>query len=192
MTRSASLPSLDRVVFFDMETEGLDPFKHKIVTIQVREKGKTTIWKIWELQEAGCIRIFFDFLNRIYRKETTFVGYNVLKFDVSFLDQRLRELNMMDAWHWRIIHDYLHWFDLYQFLGNAYYRARHWYSSLAGMQQDTINSHIPALYAKGDYEKIVQYIESEMLSMESVYQGVQKEPFYAELIRLRKKVGTEE
>ena len=43
------LPPLDRVVFFDIETEGVDPFVDKVITVQVRHRGKTTIWKEWEL-----------------------------------------------------------------------------------------------------------------------------------------------
>src|SRR2546426_10900349 len=105
------LPPLDRVVFFDIETVGIDRFVEKVITVQVRHRGKTTIWKEWELGEAKCIEAFFDFLKTIYRKETSFVGYNHLKFDVSFIDQRLRELGIMNKDKWQMLHDYLHWVD---------------------------------------------------------------------------------
>lgn len=192
MPRSASLPSLDEVVFFDMETQGRDPFKHKITTIQVRHNGKTSIWKEWELGEEGCINSFFDFLEKVTRKELSFVGYNQLKFDVSFLDVRLRQLKLMDERKWNILHNWLHWIDLYQFLGDAYYGARVWYSSLAGTEQKIENADIPELYNQGEHEKITGYVEDEMKGMELVYQGMMKEPFYKELVRLRAKVVRQE
>ena len=123
-TLEPSLPPIDQVVFFDIETQGIDPFVDKVVTVQIRHRGKTTIWKEWELGEAKCIEAFFDFLETIYRKETSFVGYNLLKFDVSFIDERLRQLGIMSKVKWQMLHNYLHWVDLYQLLGNAYYRAK--------------------------------------------------------------------
>src|SRR5438094_9053697 len=60
------LPPLERVVFFDIETTGIDPFVDKDVTVQVRHKGKTTIWKEWELSEKRCIEEFFRFLYTVY------------------------------------------------------------------------------------------------------------------------------
>ncbi len=183
------LPPLDNVVFFDIETEGTDPFQHKVITVQVRYRGKTTIWKEWEMGEAKCILSFFDgFLDSIERKVTSFVGYNVLRFDVAFLDERLRRLRIMNDWKWRALHDYLHWIDLYQLLGDAYYKAKDWYSSMAGLKQEVRNADIPVLYAQRDYATIVRYIEDEMRSMEIVYQGIAKEPFYSELVKLRQKV----
>jgi hypothetical protein len=182
------LPPLDNVVFFDIETEGFDPFVERIITIQIRHRGKTTIWKEWELGEAKCIEAFFDFLETIFRKETSFVGYNHLKFDVAFIDQRLRELGIMNKERWRMLHDYLHWVDLYQLLGNAYYKAKHWYGAMAGAKQETENSQVPVLYAKKDFVTIVNYVEGEMKNMQTVYEGIAKEPFYKELVKKRKDI----
>ena len=182
------LPPLDRVVFFDIETQGIDPFVDKVITVQVRYRGKTTIWKEWELGEAKCIGDFFAFLDTVFRVETSFVGYNLLKFDVSFIDQRLRHLGAMNKERWQMLHSHLHWVDLYQLLGNAYYKAKHWYGSMAGAKQETENAMVPDLYAKKDYATILKYIEGEMNSMETVYQGISKEPFYKELVKKRKEI----
>ena len=171
-----------------METTGTNPFDCHIVTIQVRSKGQTTIWPEWKLGETGCIESFFDYQRSIPRSETTFVGYNVLKFDVAFLDERLRQLEIMNEWKWRVLHDWTHWVDLYQLLGDAYYRGSTWYASLAGSRQSVTNAEIPELYKKGMYESIIEYIEKEMESMERTYSGLQKEPFYSELTKLRNKV----
>jgi hypothetical protein len=190
MPKSVFLPPLEKVVFFDMETEGLIPFSCKIITIQIRIHGKTIIWKEWELGEKGCIEAFFEFLESINRIETSMVGYNVIKFDISFLDQRLRELKMLDEQKWCLIHSWVHWIDLYQFLGNAYYKARDWYSLLAGKKYEVANVEIPELYRHGNYDMILSYIEEEMKGMEAVYQGLKKEKFYSELTSLRRKIMT--
>ncbi len=188
-TLEPSLPPIDQVVFFDIETQGIDPFVDKVVTVQVRHRGKTTIWKEWELGEAKCIEAFFDFLETIYRKETSFVGYNLLKFDVSFIDERLRQLGIMNKDKWQMLHNYLHWVDLYQLLGNAYYKAKLWYGGMAGAKQQTENSEVPALYAKKDFGTIVNYIEEEMECMQTVYEGISKEPFYTELVKKRRDIA---
>jgi DNA polymerase III epsilon subunit-like protein len=182
------LPPLERVVFFDIETTGFDPFVDRVVTVQVRHNGKTTIWKEWELTERRCIEEFFTFIDTVYRWETSFVGYNILKFDVPFIDMRLRKLSRWDKDKWLMLHSRLHWVDLYQFLGDAYYKAKHWYHAMAGSKSDTENAQIPDLYAKRDYETIVKYVEGEMQSMEAVYKGISNEPFYKELVKKRREI----
>jgi uncharacterized protein YprB with RNaseH-like and TPR domain len=76
-------------VFFDMETTGLDPFDSHIITIQVRMDGKTTIWPMWTSSEKEVIKSFLSYTDSVFRTETRFVGYNLLKFDVPFLTERM-------------------------------------------------------------------------------------------------------
>ena len=75
----AELPPLEGVVFLDIETTGLNPYRDKVVTVQVRRGGVTTVWREWELGEPGVIEGFFGFTDSIFRKKTHFVGYNLLK-----------------------------------------------------------------------------------------------------------------
>jgi len=188
------LPAVENVVFFDLESTGLDPFQNRIISIQVRSKGKTTIWKEWQLGEIDCLESFFDFANILNKRETCLVGYNVLKFDVSFLDQRLRMLQRMNNWKWQILHKSIHWIDLYQFLGDAYCKASLWYSLMLGVKQKVANADIPRLYAErspDSLQNILDYIEEEMRSMELVYERIKSESFYRELAELRKKVINE-
>src|SRR4029077_721894 len=188
------LPAVQNVVFFDMESTGLNPFQNRIVSIQVRSRGKTTIWKEWTLGEIECVESFFDYLKTLKKRETSLVGYNVLKFDVSFLDQRLRLLQRMNDWKWWTLHESIHWIDLYQFLGDAYCKASLWYSSMLGVRQRVANADIPRLYAERSPESlqdILDYVEEEMRSMELVYERIKSESFYKELAELRKKVINE-
>jgi uncharacterized protein YprB with RNaseH-like and TPR domain len=50
------------------------------------------------------------------------VGYNVLKFDVPFIDVRLRKNGLMEEMVWHLLHDQ-HYVDLYQLLGDYYARG---------------------------------------------------------------------
>ncbi len=185
-----SLKQLTSVTFVDVETTGLDPFRHRIVSIQVRRAGRNHIWPEWELGELKTLESFFDFLKGVERKNEIFVGYNVLKFDVSFIDQRLRELVLMNQWKWRILHDWLHWFDLYHFLGDAYFRFRDWMLGIAGIEQEYEGREIPILYSRKEYEKILGYINNELLGLELTYKAILKEKFYNELEELRTKIGS--
>lgn len=177
---------MDRVVFFDIETTGLDPFESQIITIQVRSEGETEIWPVWESSEAGVIRSFLSFTERVYRRETRFAGYNILKFDVPFLAQRMQTLGVLNQGSWRRLYENLNWFDMYQFLGDEFGKFREWKLGLTKKKPGEItNADIPALYANKEYGKILGYIRDEMEGMEEVYGELQKEPFYQELMKLR-------
>ncbi len=36
---------------FDIETTGLNPFKHRILTIQLKREDEIIVWKLWEEKE---------------------------------------------------------------------------------------------------------------------------------------------
>lgn len=175
------------ITFFDIETTGLDPFKSKIITMQVRRRGKTTIFKEWELGEPGMIESFFDFVKKIRMEKEIFIGYNILKFDVPFLIQRLHEIDMLDERKWKTLCHRLRWVDLYQLLGDAYYtfyRLGDWFK-LAGMRTRVPGADIPRLYARKKFDKILEHVEDEMEAMEIVYNRIVELPFYEELRKLR-------
>lgn len=175
------------ITFFDIETTGLDPFQSKIITVQVRRNGKTIIFKEWELGELEVIESFFNFVGRIRRKEEMFIGYNILKFDVPFLIQRLHDLKIFDEQKWKILYHELRWVDLYQLLGDSYYtfyRLGDWFK-LAGMRARVPGEDIPNLYARKEFDKILEHVEVEMKAMEVVYSKIVEHPFYGELRRLR-------
>ena len=175
------------ITFFDIETTGLDPFKSKIITIQIRRNGKTIIFKEWGLGEPEMIKSFFDFIEGIRGREEIFIGYNILKFDVPFLVQRLHELKIFDERKWKILCYGLRWIDLYQLLGDAYYRFYRfgdWFK-LAGMQTRVPGRDIPGLYARKKFDKIIEHAKNELKAMEIVYNKIVELPFYEELRRLR-------
>jgi len=62
-------------VFFDTETAGLYPYRHKLLTIQVRWRGENRIWTEWKLGEKGMIDEFYKFTGGdIIRKKTKFIS----------------------------------------------------------------------------------------------------------------------
>jgi DNA polymerase elongation subunit (family B) len=175
-------------VFFDIETTGLDPFNSHLISIQIRISEETIIWKEWEEGEEKIIKHFLDFTDSIYRKETRFIGYNILKFDIPFITQRMRNLSILNENTWTTLYRSLSWFDLYQFLGDWYGRFKDWSLGLSGTSSDTVNKQIPDLYSKKEYMTIVTYINTEMTNMERVYESMQKQEFFKELQALRRKV----
>jgi len=182
---SGPLPDLKGVFFFDMETEGLNPHKHRIITIQVRHRGSTEVWKEWQLGEAGCLDSLFVFLDRADWNACSLVGYNVLRFDIPFVDVRLRALGLMNERAWHLLHTWPHVIDLYQLLGDYYLKARQWYSSVTPVANAVTNSDVPGLYARRQYGAIEGYVEREMEAMEFLFEDVKQERFYSELVKLR-------
>jgi uncharacterized protein YprB with RNaseH-like and TPR domain len=84
------LPDSADVCFIDIKTAGLDPHREKIITIQARHGGETKVWEEWELGEVGCPMSLFGLMSRSGARSKSFVGYNILEFDVPFTDVRLR------------------------------------------------------------------------------------------------------
>jgi DNA polymerase elongation subunit (family B) len=91
----------------------------KIVAIQARHDGVTKIWKEWEIGEEGCLEGLFALLDGVDWRNASIAGYNPLKFDFPFIDERLRALGLMNEKAWRALHEWPHVIDLYQVLGTT-------------------------------------------------------------------------
>ena len=175
-------------VFFDMETTGLSPFDSQIITIQVRVDGRNIVWPVWEGSEREVVGSFLSFTEEVLRLSTRFIGYNVLKFDVPFLTERMRSLGLLTFESWERLNRELNWFDLYQFLGDRFGRFREWKVGLTGRAVETVNREIPSLYAEENYDKILEYVQDEMEEYELVYNAIKRERFYSELMALRERL----
>ena len=76
-------------LYFDIETTGLKPYEHKVLTIQLKEGNDIILWKEWEeKQELSLILNFIEYLKGVGHS-TSIYGYNTLKFDVPFISARL-------------------------------------------------------------------------------------------------------
>lgn len=178
-----------KIVYFDMETIGKheEPWNGKIITIQIRRHGKTTIWKEWELGEEGVINAFFDFLNSIKRKAHVFVGFGIRNKDIPFLVERMRVLDLWSRKRHKILNFWLNWVDFYQLLGGDYVKFREICNKF--QIKAWKGKHPSRLYPAKKFRDIEKYIEREMVTMEKLHEELKKSKVYREIIALRGKVS---
>jgi len=158
------------VIYFDIETTGLNPHNDKILTIQVKKGDDIQLWSLWEeTDELSLIQKFLDYLRPISGNEAI-VGYNCLKFDVPFIHARLNEHDAMDATSYDILHN-KKWIDLYQFQGDNYISMDRWLDSF-GIERGCQYSgrDIPPLYEQERYKEIEEHAVDDLIMCESLYE----------------------
>ena len=145
--------------YLDIETTGLDPTTHSIITVQYQElerytgkpKGGLRILKSWESDEHDMLEEFVRDTGINPRNRFGFipVGYN-LAFENKFLHPRLginiTEFPHVDLHHTAIIMNHG------EFVGSGL-------DKMTGKPHS--GSPIPDWYRAGQYDKIIQYIEEE-------------------------------
>ncbi len=151
--------------YFDIETTGLDPKDHKIITIQFMEldsitskpKGELIILKEWESSERDMLKEFIE-RSRItddYPFSFVPVGYN-LKFEHNFLIERTRvnKLQVVDILKRPFI-------DLIPFgivMNKGQFKGSG-LDKITGKNRE--GSVIPNWYDKKNYDEIIKYIQNE-------------------------------
>jgi len=183
---------------YDIETTGVNPFKDKIITIQFRRSGRNYVYKIWEYgdDEREMILSFLDTWKRIPRAKRMggdlFVTYN-FKFDGPFLLTRclLTGIDEEEEWREYLWENIIHgpsFIDLYQLLGDELISFAEWRGLLVGSVSRYRGRDIPIFYRSRQYDRIEEYVEDELITLERIYQAIQEEPFYRELSRLREQL----
>ena len=176
-------------VFFDTESTGLYPYRDKLITIQVRWRGKNTIWAEWELGEKGIIDEFFKFTSDdVVRKQCKFFGFNNLEHDLSFLLERLHHQDYGQhnfELRWERFARHLAYVDMRQLLGHSIGKFSKWKYWFTGDKFDYAGDMIPKFYEKGEYTKILGYVNDELEHFEKIFDAIKNEPFYLELQKLR-------
>ena len=156
---------------FDIETLGLDAFQHQVVLIGMKIEGKIRQWRLWEEEnELSMVFKCLETLKTIPLYETI-VGYNNLKFDVPFIATRLTIHGKWTSDLWELLYQDRKWIDLYQFLGNDFRRLSSWLEKLEikRTHKDITGRHIPMLYARKEYEKIMQHNTDDLETSEKLY-----------------------
>jgi hypothetical protein len=154
-----------RNFYFDIETVGLDPKKHKIITIQYQELGRNTgkavgelkILKEWESSEREILEKFIKDSKIEDPYPFTFIpmGYN-LNFEHNFLKERtaIHSLNPLDILTKPFID--LRAFGIImnkgEFKGSGL-------DKITGKQMS--GKQIPEWYENKEYDKIIKYIKDE-------------------------------
>jgi len=176
-------------IFFDTESTGLYPHNDKLITIQIRWRGENRIWTEWELGEKGMIDEFYKFTSDdIVRKNTKFVGFNNLEFDQPFILERLHHQDYSKhdfELRWERFGRHLAFIDMRQFLGDSFGKFSKWKFGFTGDKFDYAGDMIPKLYEKGEYTKILEYVNDELVHFEQIFDAIKKESFYQELQKLR-------
>lgn len=178
------------IVYFDtesLEEKHEDPWGGKLISIQIREKGETRIWKEWELGEKEVIDGFFDYLNSIVRKKRIFIGWACTRKDVPYLNIRMRETNTWTKKRYKILFSWLTWVDLYYIFGAEFVKFRD--IARKFRLEDWKGRHASRLYREGNYEEVIRYIETEMETMEKVHEALRETKLYEELNTLRDQVS---
>ena len=165
------------VVMFDIETLGLDAFRHQVVLIGMKMDGRIKQWKLWkEKDELSMIFKCLKTFEKIPLFETI-VGYNNLKFDVPFIATRLSVHGKWSANLWQLLYRDRKWFDLYQFLGNDFRRMSFWLDKLGIKKEyeDIMGRDIPRFYVEMGYEKIVKHNKDDLETSERLYWKLREE-----------------
>ncbi|MDS0298239.1 hypothetical protein NDI76_05750 [Halogeometricum sp. S1BR25-6] len=182
---------------YDIETTGVRPYSSEIVTIQYkRDSTGLSIYKRWEYESERELLLAFlndwkDIPRARSRGAEEFIAFNVLKFDAPFLLVKAQQHDIASAsgWEdkyvWENISHGPPFVDLAQLLGDDMKKFAEWRNCLIGSYGDYESKRIPEFYQRDDYEKIEEYVEDEMDTLEQIYQEIQNEPFYKELQDLR-------
>ena len=156
--------------YFDIETTGLNPFKHKILTIQLKTGNLIAIWKLWEEEdEADLIEKLVYRLTQTDKSEAIY-GYNCLKFDVPFIISRLTCNGSMNSEPYNILYN-RNWKDLYQYLGGNYVSIDKWLRVFSLERQCNVTgADVPFLYEHGKFAEIEEHAREDVDLLEKLVQ----------------------
>jgi uncharacterized protein YprB with RNaseH-like and TPR domain len=162
------------VIYFDIETTGLNPYRDKILTIQVKKGDEINLWTIWEENdELIMIKKFLAYIEPIFGSESI-IGYNCLKFDVPFIHARLNKYDAMDANAYELLHN-KKWIDLYQFQGDNYISMDRWLDAYGIERQCPYSGRdIPWLYKEKMYKEIEEHAVDDLIVCEHLVQKLKQ------------------
>ncbi len=154
--------------YFDQETTGDDPQMDRIVTVQLQPlddelngTGPLQIMAEWEWGEKQIIQLALE--KGILKPDWDFVPVgNRLRFDLTFLIERATKWKLID---WDLATLKYYWFtkpflDLQPILV-LMNRGKFAGSSLHAFAEKEPGARVPALYRKGAYGDIIDYVTRE-------------------------------
>lgn len=154
--------------YFDIETSGLNPFKHNILTIQLKRKKDIFLWTIWE--EKNELKVLLNFLKylRTVSTNNSIYGYNILKFDIPFIATKLNIHALMNEENYKLLYE-KKWIDLYQYLGDNYVPLEHWIRKLGIKRVCPFQGKdIPNLYLNKKFREIENHAKDDLIITEKL------------------------
>jgi len=165
--------------YFDIETTGLNPEHHKVITVQIQQMagrtgeliGEMEILKEWESSEKQLLEKTMPLLTCERPFDFIIIGKNLL-FDFNFLSKRAEKYGLkgMDL---RCVYDRV-FTDLKHVLvmmneGN--------FKGYGGLLKKAkyVNEQIPELYKQKRYDEITEYIKEEAGIFIEAYRKLRKE-----------------
>ena len=175
--------------YFDMETTGLNPDKHKIIAIQhqkLDEKMGEPIEEIhisreWEVSEKEILRTLLPQIQCSNPWNFIIIGTDLL-FDFNFLDKRARihGFNGFDISYCyeRIFLDLKYTLVL---INNGQFKGYNRVIDPGGSISDV---DVPRLYEEGKFQEIIKYIEKKAKLFLKAFQTLKSElPTFRESFR---------
>ncbi|MCS4541187.1 MAG: ribonuclease H-like domain-containing protein [Euryarchaeota archaeon] len=179
--------------YIDIETYGkgeigaLYPNLHgsKVILIGLLKDGEFEFLKEWEHDEKAILQKFMRKVLVFKHKEVCeyrFIGYNILRFDMPFLQRRILELidrsinltydlNIVDIFQWRYIfngHEFMNEFGFKK----EYVSLNDWMKIIGRrnlLSQKRENKLIPLWYEQGKYSKIIEHCKKDLKQTEALY-----------------------
>lgn len=153
------------MIIFDIETTGLDPRRHKVVSIQLKHGEKIIIWKLWE--EKDEIKLIEKFLEYIRNSDEKIVGYNISRFDVNFLLIRMLVNGKLTDDVQKMVKG-KNWVELTEFQKNSH-GMDNWLRELGIIRQSQVSGrHVPTLYELGHYDEIEEHAKDDLFVCEEI------------------------
>lgn len=118
--------------------------------------------------------MIMEAIEEIIGVDETIVGFNILKFDVPFMMERLIILAKRKPEFYRIYSK--KWFDLYQYRGNGH-RSLESCLQEAEIERDfpeLSGKDMPSFYKKGVFDKIVQHNKDDLNACEKLFKFLKK------------------
>jgi len=140
----------------DIETSGLDPLEHSISCIGLLDTNSETLKQFSGPVEEKLLNDFWFFCNGA---KNTFVGYNLIKFDIYFLEIRSL-IHKMKIFR-------LEGTDLIYPLhpnGVKFHSRADWCKVLGINAGDHDGSLLPQLFLKGEFDLIKKHNEADLRS----------------------------
>ena len=175
-----TLNHLSRVNFlpvvFDIETEGLDPFKNKVLAIAWKVGHENPIAMCVKKENAAgekqLLDLFFSKLNSLSEVGSEegirplLVGYNILGFDIPFLTTRAIVNGMIEESatlrkFYRV--DLMHLVTRYLRTNNKHMKLKEVAEALGiGVVDEVEGADVPELFEEENYKAIMEHCISDV------------------------------